>query len=269
MGKFIPNENTVILFSTTGPGGLEVPTNVAASTATTGGHLAAGTNAYRVVALNGVGGSLPSAQVSQVVPSGTTTNLNTVTWSAVDGETAGYDIYGRTSGTELKIGHVATGVLTFADDGSATPAGRLPTKDTSIDISSPSLSRDIETAIDLTDPCTGLNASSQGNSVPTPSLKRLFTTSILGTSQATFTADFYRDDEPDDDVAWDTLVRGTKGWFFIRRFGQMPVVGDEVEVWPVTLLSSAMANMADNTVVSFTLTCAVPDEPDEHAVVVE
>lgn len=265
MGRFIPNENTKVLFTLDAPGGIAAPV-VTSATATTGGTLAPATYDYRVVALNALGHSLPSAEHAQVVPSGTSTNTVTVNWTAIDGETAGYDIYGRTAGVEQKIGHVAHGTATFVDTGAATPAGALPTTDTSADISAPSLANDIDTAVDLTALTMSLNFSSQGNAVPTPSFSTLFETSILGTSQATATADFYRDDE--DDLAWDTLPRATKGFFIIRRFGGMPVVGDDIEVWPVTILSRAMANMANNTVESFTVTCAVPKEPSEDAVVV-
>lgn len=124
---------------------------------------------------------------------------------------------------------------------------------------------DVNGAIELTDLTMSLNASAQGNAVPTPSFASLFETSIVGTSQATFTADFYRDD--DDDLAWDTLPRLTAGFFIISRFGLIPnSIGDKCEVWPVQVLSRAMANMANNTVESFTVTCSVPSVPGEDAV---
>lgn len=125
---------------------------------------------------------------------------------------------------------------------------------------------DVTGAVDLTDLTMSLNASAQGNAVPTPSFANLFETSIVGTSQATFTADFYRDDA--DDLAWDTLPRATKGFFIISRYGGIPnTAADKCEVWPVTVLSRAMANMANNTVESFTVTCSVPQVPGEDAVV--
>lgn len=127
---------------------------------------------------------------------------------------------------------------------------------------------DITGAVELTHYLVSINASSQGNAVPTPSFDTLFETSILGTSQATFTADFYRDDGATLDKAWDTLPRATKGFFIIARFGGIPsTVADKCEVWPVTVLSRAMSNMSNNTVETFTVTCAVPVEPNEAAVV--
>jgi hypothetical protein len=129
---------------------------------------------------------------------------------------------------------------------------------------------EVTAATDLTPFLMSLNASSQGNQVPTPSFDSLFETSITGTSQATFSADFYRDDT--DDAAWDALPRGTKGYFIVSRFGgsgtdQKPVAGDVCEVWPVEVTSRTAANMQNNAVQTFTITCAVNIVPNEAAVV--
>lgn len=128
----------------------------------------------------------------------------------------------------------------------------------------------VTAAIDLTPFVISLNASARGNTVPTPSFDSLFETSTSGTSAATFDADFYRDD--DDDTAWETLARGTRGTFIISRFGgtgtaNKPVATDHVECWPVMITSRTMANMANNTVLTFTASCAVYIEPVEDAVV--
>lgn len=105
------------------------PVNSAFSTATTGGSLAAGTYYYRVSATNANGETLASAETSQVVPAGTSTNTVTVNWGAVTGAT-GYKVYGRTTGAELLIASVGA-VTTYVDTGSITPAGALPTVSTS------------------------------------------------------------------------------------------------------------------------------------------
>jgi hypothetical protein len=127
---------------------------------------------------------------------------------------------------------------------------------------------EITAGLDVTPFLMGINASSTGNTVPTPSFDSLFETTIVGTSQATFSADFYRDDE--DDVAWEALPRGTSGFFVISRFGgsgtdQKPIVGDTVETWPVEVNSRTAANMANNAVQTFTVTCSVNIEPNEAA----
>lgn len=129
---------------------------------------------------------------------------------------------------------------------------------------------EIAAAVDLTDFIITINAATTGNTVPTPSLASLFETSVPGTAAAQFTSDMYRDDE--DDLAWDTLPRGTRGFFLIKRFGgtgsgNKPVATETVEVWPVFVASRAGGAMSSNTAQTFTLTCAVPDEPDEEAVV--
>lgn len=130
---------------------------------------------------------------------------------------------------------------------------------------------EVAAALELTEFLISLNASSRGNSVPTPNFKTLFETSINGTSQATFDADFYRDDEADD--AWDALPRGTRGTFIISRFGgsgadDLPILNDKVETWPVFVTSRTAANIANNTVQTFTVSCAVNEEPNEDATVV-
>lgn len=153
----------------------------------------------------------------------------------------------------------------------------IPNENTWVGFASAIVASDLEptaaevaAAVDLTGLLMGLNASSQGNVVPTPSFDTLFETSIIGTSQATFSADFYRDD--DDDLAWDTLPRETVGFFIVSRFGgsgtdQLPIAADVVEVWPVNVVSRTAANMANNTVQSFTVTCSINIEPNEAAVV--
>lgn len=130
---------------------------------------------------------------------------------------------------------------------------------------------EVTAAVNLTGFCVSLNAASQGNTVPTPSFDTLFETSVPGTVQAQFQADFYRDDEDDD--AWDTLPRGTNGFFIIARFGgtganNKPIATDVVEVWPVKVTSRTMQNLTSNQVQMFSVQCSVPVEPDEDAAVV-
>lgn len=141
------------------------------------------------------------------------------------------------------------------------------------DIEAPTAA-EIAGAEDLTCLIVSLNASATGNTVPTPAFCSLFETSVPGTSTATFTADFYRDDDPSaaGDAAWKVLPRGQRGYFIISRFGgsganQMPISGDTCEVWPVYIVSRAMTNMASNTAMTFTCTASVPEIPAEDATV--
>lgn len=129
---------------------------------------------------------------------------------------------------------------------------------------------EIAAAEDITCFVVSINASAQGNTVPTPTLCSLFETSVPGTSQATFQGDFYRDDE--DDAAWDKLTRGKKGCVFISRFGgkganHMPIAADKLEVWPVQITSRAAGALSSNTAQTFSVTAAVNVEPAEDAVV--
>ena len=129
---------------------------------------------------------------------------------------------------------------------------------------------DFTSAVELTDLLISINASSQGNMVPTPNIGSLFETSIPGTVQAALSADFYRDDDPTKDVAWNTLPRGTEGAFFINRVGiegEDPAAGDNFEVWPAMIVSRTMSNMSSNTAATFTVQCSVPEEPVESVAV--
>lgn len=127
----------------------------------------------------------------------------------------------------------------------------------------------VNAGVDLTPLLISITASATGNTVPTPTLDTLFETSVPGTSAASFSADFYRDDAAD--TAWTTLERGVKGYFVIQRFGASPtrvvVATDEVEVWPVQVTSRSASAMTSNTAQMFTVTCSVPQEPVEDAIV--
>lgn len=130
---------------------------------------------------------------------------------------------------------------------------------------------EISASVKLTGFIISITAQSMGNTVPTPNIDSLFETSVPGTSQATFSADMYRDDEAD--TAWDTLPRGTTGYFYVSRFGgtgadHQPVAGESVEVWPVRIVSRTASAMASNTAQTFTCTASVPENPAEDAKVV-
>jgi len=127
---------------------------------------------------------------------------------------------------------------------------------------------------ELTSYLISINASSTGNTVPTPDISTLFETSIPGTVTATLTADFCRDDTVGvtGDLAWTTLPRKTSGYFIIQRFGRTTpgaaiIAAAKVEVWPILVTSRTMANTANNTAMTFTVTCSVPRVPNEAAIV--
>ena len=131
---------------------------------------------------------------------------------------------------------------------------------------------EVAAGIVLTDFVISLTANATGNTVPTPKLSSLFEPSIPGTSTAQFTAEMYRDSVHADDKAWTTLPRNTAGVFYIARFGGtganlLPIATDHVEVWPVRVTSRAASAMSSNTAQTFTLTCSVPQEPNEDATI--
>lgn len=137
------------------------------------------------------------------------------------------------------------------------------------DITAPTTT-EIEAGTQLTSFLVTLESSTSGQTVPTPSFDSLFETNIPGTASATFTAEFYRDDETD--TAWDTLPRQTEGHFVIARFGysgtdNAPATGDDCEVWPVRVITRSALALTNNEVQRFNLECAVPTEPAEDATV--
>ena len=129
---------------------------------------------------------------------------------------------------------------------------------------------EINGGTDLTGFLVTLDASTTGNTVPTPSFDSLFETSISGTVTATFTAEFYRDDE--DDTAWETLPRATDGYFVVARMGwggaeNEPEADDDCEVWPVRITSRSALALTNNEVQRFGIEAAIPEEPNENAAV--
>lgn len=128
-------------------------------------------------------------------------------------------------------------------------------------------STEINGGTDLTGFLVTLDASTTGNTVPTPTFASLFETSISGTVTATFTAEFYRDDETD--TAWTTLPRGTNGYIVVSRFGfataGTAAIGDEVEVWPVRITARSAMALTNNEVQRFNVEAAIPEVPNESA----
>lgn len=99
--------------------GLQPPVQAAASTSTSGGTglVAATTYYYVVTALNALGETLKSNEISILTGAGAT-NSNTVNWAAVTGAT-GYRIYrGLDAGAESQY-YTVGAVITYVDTGAA------------------------------------------------------------------------------------------------------------------------------------------------------
>lgn len=86
--------------------------------------------AYQVTATNAVGETLPCAELVVTTGNATLSPTNNIalTWDPMQGA-VNYNVYGRTSGGELKMSTVT--MPAFTDDGTVvTPVGALPTADT-------------------------------------------------------------------------------------------------------------------------------------------
>jgi hypothetical protein len=127
-GQMTFSSTNALLYTNTTGGTLAIalatPVNAAFSAGV--GTLVNGTYYYRVTALNAAGETLASTETSLVIAAGPQgVNVN---WGAVAGAT-GYKIYGRSIGAELFIAQVGA-VTTYLDGGSITPAGALPSSNT-------------------------------------------------------------------------------------------------------------------------------------------
>ncbi|MGA8730307.1 MAG: hypothetical protein WB608_16250 [Terracidiphilus sp.] len=104
----------------------------------TGGTLNSSTQyCYRMTTLGSIFSSsetLPTGEGCVTTGGGANTYSIALTWAAQSFDVAGFNVYGRTTGTEQLItaSPVAAGTYTYTDTGSASPSGALPTSDTTI-----------------------------------------------------------------------------------------------------------------------------------------
>lgn len=124
----------------------------------------------------------------------------------------------------------------------------------------------------------GLDTPKDGNTASAADVSSPYNKTTTGTFGGDpITLNLYRDSVPAQDTAWSTLVPpkgdapdGTPGFLIVRRFGGSAVAfaeGQDVEVWPVAVNSRTMDKIAENENQSFTAMLAVPEEPDDEAVV--
>ena len=88
------------------------------------------TVAYRVTSVGPLGETLASTEVSATTGVGGPWTA-TVSWPVVPGAT-GYNVYGRTAGTELKMTPTPITATSFTDNNTVTPSGALPTTDANL-----------------------------------------------------------------------------------------------------------------------------------------
>lgn len=117
----------------------------------------------------------------------------------------------------------------------------------------------------------GLSTPSSANLADDSDLSSKYNKTGRGTyGGQPITLNMYRDNATD--TAWSTFPDGTTGHIVIGRFGGSGAAGvfaatDDVEVWPIEVASREMDDAASNERTSFTVTCAVPAEPEMDAVV--
>ena len=127
----------------------------------------------------------------------------------------------------------------------------------------------------------GLKTPSSGNTIDSSDIGSRFNKTAPGTyggDAAEITA--HRDSKSATDLAWTTLAPDTAGFLIVARagLGQDSTTGlgtktgpagaaDRVEVYPVTVVSRAMADTGDNETSKFTASLAITGEPVQDAVV--
>jgi hypothetical protein len=127
----------------------------------------------------------------------------------------------------------------------------------------------------------GLKTPATGNTVDISDASSLFNSTAPGSyggDAAELTC--YRDTLGTNDTAWTALERGTIGFLVVARAGWgqsattgigtndgTPTAADRCEVYPVTVISRAMNDTADNEASKFTCSLAITAEPADDAVV--
>ncbi|MEU5091722.1 hypothetical protein [Streptomyces sp. NPDC021356] len=142
---------------------------------------------------------------------------------------------------------------------------------------------EITAGVNLSDYVTrdGLKTPSSGNTIDAADIGSRFNKTAPGTyggDAAELTA--HRDSKSTTDLAWTTLTQDTAGFLIVARsgLGQDATTGlgtklgpakaaDRVEVYPVTVISRAMADTGDNETAKFTASLAITGEPAQDAVV--
>lgn len=154
-----------------------------------------------------------------------------------------------------------------------TGTGRVKFAPTVVNLALPTIA-EITAAVDLT--CfmrqDGLDRSQEAAVIDVADACSLFDKTDIGTRNANLTMTLYRDSEETDDDAWSALPIGTRGFLIVAMFGfsgvsNAPVAGDRCEVWPVAVSSRSNNAIAKNEPQIFSVTFAVPEAPNDDAVV--
>ena len=136
-----------------------------------------------------------------------------------------------------------------------------------VDLAAPTAA-EITAGTDITPELGSIDTPLDGESVPAPDLSSSYRKTVAGGVSGEISATMYRDDAID--AAWILFPRNTTGNVVIRRFGGSDVAiaaADDVEVWPVRIISRSPASMGDTAVQAFTVTMAGLQEPELDATV--
>lgn len=83
---------------------------------------------------------------------------------------------------------------------------------------------------------------------------------------------WHKDSVQASDTAWTTMLRDTIGYLAVAPRGLATAstwaIGDYVDLWPVQVLSRALAAQARNTTTRFVTQLAITDEPTEDFAIV-
>jgi len=150
------------------------------------------------------------------------------------------------------------------------------------DISAPTVA-EITAGVNLSHHMTrdGLKTPFTGNTIDASDAGSQFNSTAPGTyggDALEYTG--HRDSKAATDLAWTTLEFGVTGFLVVARAGfaqgadtglgtpdGAPTVGDRCEVYPISVISRAPADTADNQTSQFTAQAAITGEPAQDAVV--
>jgi len=146
----------------------------------------------------------------------------------------------------------------------------VPGLATITNLSAPTVVQITTTGEDVTEFMASLDTPLEGEAAPSADLSSAFDKTVAGTFGGTVSAEMYREDLPADDIAWPLFVRNATGYFVIRRFGGSTVAItalDEVEVWPLRVITRSPAAAERGAVQTFNVNFAALDDPVLDAVV--
>lgn len=124
---------------------------------------------------------------------------------------------------------------------------------------------------DLTPFLRSIDTPLEGNAVDAATAESAFNSTVRGTyGGQPVTGEFTRDNDPDDDTAWNTLPFGTEGYLVIARRGGTGTdgvldTGDLVDVFPIDVTGRNPVAYGRNELARFSLQAAVPTPPEFDA----